>query len=85
MGQQMHLIGSYSKKTATGFKQTLKRYQAKSCENCPMRGACHKSKENRIIEVNENLNRLKQKAFEKLNSEEGTTGSAALCSPEKKK
>ena len=36
-----------------------------------MNGACHKSKGNRVIEINENLNRLKQKAYELLNSEEG--------------
>ncbi len=78
-GQQMHLIGSYTKKTATGFPQTLKRYQAKNCENCPMREKCHKSKENRIIEINENLNRLRQQAFKKLNSEEGIKRRKKRC------
>ena len=36
-----------------------------------MRGACHKQKSNRIIEVNPRLTRYKQMVREKLNSELG--------------
>lgn len=71
MGQQMTSIGTAIKKTAGGYSQVITRYQAKNCQGCPLRGACHKSQENRIIEVNHNLNRLKQKADELLLSEEG--------------
>jgi hypothetical protein len=71
MGQQMKKIGSYKKETDTGFEQTYVRYQAKNCENCPLRGICHKSKGNRIIDVNHELIRLKAKAKELLLSEEG--------------
>lgn len=70
MGQQMNFIGTSTRKTSTGFDQTVKRYQAGNCANCPLNGACRKSKVNRIIEVNENLNRLKQKAHALLNSYE---------------
>jgi hypothetical protein len=71
MGQQMDFIGNYVRKNSTRFEQHVKRYQAKNSRNCPLNGACHKSKDNRIIEINENLKRQKQKAFELLNSEEG--------------
>jgi hypothetical protein len=71
MGQHMKNIGSVIKTTSTGFKQTITLYQAINCAGCPLRGACHKSKGNRIIEVNHNLNRLKQKANELLLSEQG--------------
>lgn len=71
MGQQMKKIGSYKKKTDTGFEQEYVRYQAKNCENCPLRSVCHKSKDNRIIDVNHELIRLKAKAKELLLSEEG--------------
>lgn len=71
MGQHMKKIGAYIKTTATGFKQTITRYQAINCEGCPLRGVCFKTKGNRIIEVNHNLNRLKQKADELLLSEQG--------------
>jgi len=79
MGQQMNFIGTSKKTTSTGFEQTVKRYQAASCANCPLNGACHKSKGNRIIEINENLIRLKQKAHELLNSEEGIQRRKKRC------
>ena len=71
MGQHMDNIGSHIAKNKSGYDQTLTRYQAKNCNGCPLKGACHKSKSNRIIEVNYNLNRHKQKARENLISEEG--------------
>lgn len=79
MGQQMNFIGTYTRETATGFKQTVKRYQARNCANCPLNGACHKSKGNRVIEINENLNRLKQRAFVLLNSAEGKERRKKRC------
>lgn len=79
IGQQMAFTGRYIKETGTGFKQAVKRYQAQNCANCPMNGTCHKSKGNRIIEINENLNRLKQQAYELLNSEEGIRRRKKRC------
>ena len=46
-------------------------YQAKKCDNCPLRGQCHQSKVDRRIEVNHRLNELKQKARTLLTSEKG--------------
>lgn len=71
MGQHMKNIGTVIKTTSNGFKQTITRYRAINCEGCPLRGACFKSTGNRIIEVNHNLNRLKQKADDLLLSEQG--------------
>ncbi|GAA3960869.1 IS1182 family transposase [Mucilaginibacter dorajii] len=79
MGQPMGYIGTCTRETSTGFEQTLKRYQAKNCVNCPLNGACHKSKGNRIIEINENLNRLNQKAHTLLTSEEGIKRRKKRC------
>lgn len=79
MGQQMGFTGTSTKTTVTGYKQTVKRYQAKNCATCPLNGACHKSKGNRVIEINENLNRLKKKAHELLNSEEGIQRRKKRC------
>jgi transposase len=71
MGQPMKNIATYQTKTKTGFTQTFSRYQATNCNSCPLRGACHKSKDNRVIEVNHNLNQYKEQVREKLNSEKG--------------
>jgi transposase len=79
MGQTMNNIGAVTRKTSTGFEQTLKRYQAKNCATCPLNGACHKSKGNRIIEVNENLQKHKAIAYELLNSEQGIEHRKKRC------
>lgn len=71
MAQQMHHIGTHQTNTKTGFTQTIHRYQAINCNGCPLRGACHKSKGNRIIEVNHQLNKYKEQTRENLNSEQG--------------
>lgn len=71
MGQAINHIGTYQTKTKTGFTQTISRYQATNCEGCPLRGVCHKSKNNRIIEINHTLNKYKQQVRENLNSDQG--------------
>jgi transposase len=71
MGQPMHNKGTHQRKTAAGFAQTITQYQVLNCSRCPLNGVCHKGKGNRIIEVNHNLNRLKQQSKERLESEQG--------------
>ncbi|MGB3869043.1 MAG: transposase, partial [Flavobacteriales bacterium] len=50
---------AYRQEGSTPF--TVSRYQAINCTTCPLNGACHKSKGNRIIEVNHRLRQLKAK------------------------
>lgn len=79
MGQHMQLTGSFKRTTTMGYQQTIKKYQAKNCEGCPLRAGCFKAKGNRVIEVNENLNRLKKQADELLTSEEGIKKRKQRC------
>ena len=79
MGQHMQNIGTCKQKNKSGFEQTLTKYQAGNCLGCPMRGVCHKSKNNRIVELNHNLIRLKKQAAEKLRSEEGIKKRKKRC------
>lgn len=79
MGQQMKCIGVFKQKTSTGFEQELRKYQAKNCDGCPLNGACHKSATNRIIQVNQNLNRQKTRARELLSSEPGIAKRKQRC------
>jgi transposase len=79
MGQKMKNIGTYSRKTASGYEQQLTRYQALNCQGCPLRGACHKSARNRIIEVNHRLNAYKAQARHKLQSEQGIEKRKQRC------
>ena len=71
MGQHMTHIGSKTEQSDSGFASYIDIYQARNCSGCPLRSCCHKSKGNRTISVNHNLNRLKKKAFDLLTSEEG--------------
>lgn len=71
MGQRMEKVGVSKRISANGYKSVQTNYQAKRCQECPLRGMCHKAKDNRIIQVNHRLNELKQKAKELLFSEKG--------------
>lgn len=79
MGQEMHYIGDSKRKTSTGFEQISRKYQAKNCTTCPLNGVCHKSKTNRIIEINMNLLRHKEKTYELLNSQQGIEKRKQRC------
>lgn len=71
MGQKMEKKYEIKTTKKSGFQQRASVYVAKNCEGCPLRSGCHKSKENRKIQVNHNRKKYQQKAAEKLNSEPG--------------
>lgn len=71
IGQKMIKIFTKKSKTTTGFLQHYSVYQAINCEGCPMRGQCFKAQGNRRIEINHNLQKLKNKVRENLESESG--------------
>lgn len=79
IGQPMENMGSHQRLTAGGFKQTITRYQAKNCTDCTLRAQCHQQRGNRIIEVNHNLNRLRQKATRRLNTRRGIQKRKQRC------
>lgn len=71
MGQKMTKQGTTQRKTTSGYEQIHTIYRAKNCKGCPLRGACHKSQENRELKINWNLKRHKEKARDRLLSEQG--------------
>lgn len=71
IGEPMKRIGTSTRITANGFKQSLAKYQAKKCKGCPVRDVCHDQKGNRIVDINHRLRKLKQQANVKLKSEQG--------------
>ncbi|WP_258102220.1 IS1182 family transposase, partial [Marinoscillum pacificum] len=66
MGQAMDRIADRKSESLAGYKQTYARYQTKNCNGCSLRGSCHKSKGNRIVEINHNLRRHKQNVRQNL-------------------
>lgn len=79
IGQRMQNTGTYNKVSSNGFIQTVTKYQATNCSTCPLNGTCHKSKGDRIIEINHRLNELKQQANQRLLSEEGIKKRKQRC------
>lgn len=79
MGQRMNKSGTTVKQTTTGYKQFVTYYKAQNCTSCPLRWGCHKSPNDRIIEVNRNLEKHKQRARENLLSENGVKRRRQRC------
>ncbi len=71
MGQPMKRIYTTSRKTQSGFVSAISVYKAGRCQGCPLRCLCHKSENDRQIQVNHKLREYKRKARERLTSEEG--------------
>ena len=57
--------------TENGYKTQVKVYTCKDCEGCPLRDKCTKSKNGRSIQIRENLDKLKAKARDSLQTEKG--------------
>jgi hypothetical protein len=64
---------------SSGYQSEITVYQAKNCENCPLRCLCFKAAGYRKIEINHHLRRLKSKARELLHSEEGIAHRKRRC------
>jgi transposase len=78
-GKGMKKINQRIKPNHSGYEQTLTRYRSKPCAGCPLRGQCNPDYEHRIIEVNLNWLRLKQKAEKRLRTKRGLQKRKQRC------
>jgi tmRNA-binding protein len=78
-GKAMKKTGTGTQLNRTGYLQHLTLYQAKGCAGCPLRKQCHQQKGDRIIKVNNNLNRLKQQADKRLKTKRGIQKRKQRC------
>jgi hypothetical protein len=78
-GKAMKNIGERERPTASGFKQTITRYRTTQCEGCPLQAQCNPDSSARTIEVNHNLNRLKQQADKRLKTSKGIEKRKRRC------
>lgn len=53
------------------YGRTEEIYECEDCTGCPFRTKCHNSKNNRRININQELTDLHQEVIDNLNSEEG--------------
>ena len=71
MGQRMKRLSDVKRTTDNGFVRTISRYRARNCKGCPLRCRCHRSRSERIVQVNHRLRKIKEREREKLLSAEG--------------
>lgn len=71
MGQHLTFTHTAILYNKSGYPSLVRFYQAKRCENCPLRGQCHDAKTERIIRINPNLQRHKAQARRNLHSLRG--------------
>lgn len=78
-GKIMKNVGSFTKKTTTGFEQTITKYRTTKCAGCPLQQQCNPGFNTRTIDINHNLNRLKQLAEKRLKSKRGVKKRKQRC------
>jgi transposase len=78
-GKAMKNIGTRNRVTTTGFKQTITRYRTTKCKGCPLQTQCNPDRNAKTIEVNHNLNRLKQQADKRLKTKKGIKKRKQRC------
>lgn len=78
-GKAMKNIGTKKRITTTGFKQTITKYRTTKCKGCPLQAQCNPDSNARTIEVNHNLNRLKQHADKRLKTKKGIQKRKQRC------
>lgn len=80
MGQHMTRVNSTFQTTAGGYVSEIVKYRAQRCTGCPLRCRCYQAKaERRTIEINHCLNRYKEKARQRLCSEQGKFHRGRRC------
>ena len=70
-GKKLKYIKTKSYKTDNGYQTERRIYESEDCGGCPVKEQCNKSRYNRRIYYSPRLEKLQEKAREKLLSEEG--------------
>ncbi len=78
-GYQMKKVGSRQKISVNGFTQTITKYRTNKCRNCPMQMQCSNGYQEKTVEINTNLNRLRAKASKRLNTKKGIRKRKQRC------
>lgn len=79
IGEPMKHKGWQIDETKGGYPQIVDVYQAKNCEGCFLKEACHQQPGNRLIKAALNYYRLKEKADKRLKSKRGIQKRKQRC------
>jgi len=75
----MKNIGTLKRNNRNGYAQTIAHYQTQKCAGRPLKQACNPNRDDRAIEANHNLNRLRQQAEKRLKSKRGIQKRKQRC------
>lgn len=77
--RELHYLEDREYFTGNNYQTNRRVYQCEDCRNCDHRSECHKSKNNRKIQVSFKLNAFKDNARKNLNSEKGLEYRSRRC------
>lgn len=78
-GYKMKNAGTRIRTTVTGFQQTVTRYQTTRCGSCPLQQQCNAGNHQKKIELNHQLNQLRDAAVKRLKTQKGIQKRKQRC------
>ena len=70
--RKLRVVGTFHRKSATGYRSEVTLYECEDCTNCPCKGKCTKAKGNRQMQVSKVFVQERQKSYENIMSPKGT-------------
>jgi transposase len=70
-GKRLKPVGTFKRKSATGYISEVTVYECETCEGCPHKAKCTKAKGNRRMEVSKTFIAHRQKSLENITTETG--------------
>ena len=71
-GKILSVVGTHTKRNRnTKFESVVTTYKCESCEKCPLREKCTKSKDGKQLQVSKEFLRQRKQSLENIKSEEG--------------
>lgn len=78
-GYVMKNAGTRIRTTVTGFRQNISRYRTHRCGNCPLQKQCNEGNLQKTIELNHELNKLRDAAVKRLKTKKGIRKRKQRC------
>lgn len=70
-GKNLRLVYVGKRKSKSGFESEITYYECESCEGCPHKKSCTRSKGNRKLQVSKKFIEQRKQSLERITSEKG--------------
>lgn len=78
-GYVLTKAGTRTKTTVSGFRQTITQYRTTRCGSCPLQKQCNEGNHQKTIELNHQLNKLREAAVRRLKTKKGIQKRKQRC------